>query len=164
MKPTLLCKARELPLTRLKAAFQEQAKACIGLGSPFMGWLMDLLAAHWADATGLARLFAAWPGPVDEGGAALPLRLAGGLHVVVLLGRDPRLAAAYPPHGVDDPTLFAAVLGALHREAAFLSDWGQSPPQTNEVRRSAVLIAAAHWRDAQFHWPLQLSELGPAPG
>lgn len=151
-------------MTRLKAAFQEQAKACIGLGSPFMGRLMDLLAAHWPDATGLARLFAAWPGPVDSGGAALALRLAGGLHVLVSMGRDPRLAAAYPPHGVDDPTLLAAVLGALHREDAFLSDWVQSPPQTNEVRRSAVLIAATHWLDAQFHLPFQLSELGASAG
>lgn len=80
------------------------------------------------------------------------------------MGRDPRRAATYPPHGVDDPTLLAAVLGALHREVAILSAWVQIPPQTNEVRRSAVLIAAAHGLDAQFHLPFQLSELGASAG
>ena len=42
----------------------------------------------------------------------------------------------------------------------FLLDWVQSPPQTNEVRRSAGLIASAHWLDARFRLPLHLSELG----
>jgi hypothetical protein len=43
-------------------------------------------------------------------------------------------------------------------------DWLTSPPQTNEVRRSAVLIAAAHWLTTHYGLPLILSELGASAG
>ena len=129
-----------------------------------MARLMSLLALHWPDDTAVAGRFADWPGNISPRGAALPLRIAGGLHALVLMGRDAGLAAAYPPHSVADATLLAAVLGALRRHDAFLSDWVDRPPQTNEVRRSAGLIAAAHWLDARFGLPLQLSELGASAG
>lgn len=129
-----------------------------------MGRLMGLLVAHWPDDTAVAQRFAAWSGNIGAHGAALPLRIAGGLHALVLMGRDADLAAAYPPHQRDDAALLAAVLGALRRHDSFLSDWINSPPQTNEVRRSAGLIAAAHWLAARYHLPLQLSELGASAG
>lgn len=129
-----------------------------------MGRLMGLLAAHWPDDTAVARRFAAWPGNIGARGAALPLRIAGGLHALVLMGRDADLAAAYPPHHRDDAALLAAVLGGLRRHDSFLYDWINSPPQTNEVRRSVGLIAAAHWLAARYHLPLQLTELGASAG
>ena len=148
----------------LQAAFLAQAKSCRALGSPFMGQLMRLLAQHWPADTRVARRFATWSGDVSATGASLSLRLAGGLHALVLTGNDAGLAAAYPPHVVDEATLLAAVQSALRRHDDFLCDWVESAPQTNEVRRSAVLIAAAHWLDARFHLPLQLSELGASGG
>ncbi|EEW26837.1 DUF2332 domain-containing protein [Rhodobacter ferrooxidans] len=51
----------------------------------------------------------------------------------------------------------------MHQQA-FLLDWLTRPPQTNEPRRSAVLIAAAHWLTARYHLPLVLSELGASAG
>lgn len=153
-----------LSLTPLRAAFQEQSLSCAALGSPFMTQLMGLLARHWPKDTAVARRFASWPGNIGPFGAALPLRLAGGLHALTLMGQDATLQAAYPPQVVDDAALVEAVLGALRRHDAFLSDWIGSPPQTNEVRRSAGLIAAAHWLDARFGLPLQLSELGASAG
>lgn len=153
-----------MALTPLQSAFREQAMSCAALGSPFMSRLMDLLARHWPDDTAVARQFADWPGNISPRGAALPLRITGGLHALVLMGRDKDLAATYPPHLVDDATLLAAVIPALHRHDGFLSDWVKSPPQTNEVRRSAGLIAAAHWLDARFCLPIELSELGASAG
>ena len=148
----------------LQATFLEQAKACVGLGSPFMGRLMSLLARCWPDDTALARRFALWEGEIGPFGASLPLRLAGGLHALVLMARDATLAAAYPPNVVDDAVLLDAVLGAMRHHDAFLCRWVENAPQTNEVRRSTVLIAAAHWLDARFHLPLQLSEVGASAG
>lgn len=93
------------------------------------------------------------------------MRLAGGLHALVRLGRDPDLSAAYAdPAGIDDAALRAAALAAMARHQGFLLDWIESPPQTNEVRRSAVLIAAAHWLTARFGLPMMLSELGASAG
>ncbi|MGM0559514.1 MAG: DUF2332 domain-containing protein [Pseudomonadota bacterium] len=148
----------------LPTAFLKQAEACRKFGSPFMGRLMVLLAENWPDDTALAGRFARWDGDLGPAGASLPLRVAGGLHALVLMGRDARLAASYPPNQVDDAQLCAAVLDALRKHDDFLCEWTERPPQTNEVRRSAVLIAAAHWLDARFGLPLQLSELGASAG
>jgi hypothetical protein len=103
-------------------------------------------------------------GRIGPSGASLPLRVAGGLHALVLSGRDAGLLAAYPPRHADDDALTGAVLEALRRHDGFLCRWAEGAPQTNEVRRSAVLIAAAHWLDERFGLPLQVSELGASAG
>jgi hypothetical protein len=80
------------------------------------------------------------------------------------MGQDAVLAAAYPPNAVDDSILRNAILQAIKRHDAFLCAWVVNAPQTNEVRRSAVLIAASHWLDARYDLPLQVSELGASAG
>jgi hypothetical protein len=149
---------------KLKAAFHEQAKSCAALGSPFMERLMNLLARHWPDDTALAQRFAHWEGDISATAAALPLRVAGGLHALVLMARDANLAAVYPPHIVDDSKFTNAVVQTIKHHDAFLCCWVDNAPQTNEVRRSAVLIAASHWLDARYHLPLHVSELGASAG
>ncbi len=149
---------------KLARAFRAQARACAALESPFMERLLTLLAEEWPVEGELARTCADWPGDIGPHGASLPLRVAGGLHALVLSGRDPTLAAAYPPNEGDPATLERAVLGALSRNEAFMLDWIARPPQTNEVRRSAVLIAAAHWLAGRHGLPFVLSELGASAG
>lgn len=100
-----------------------------------------------------------WQGDPGPAGDALPLRLAAGLHALVLTGSDPALAAAYAAR---DP--LSAALAALDRHGAHLDRWLDTPPQTNEVRRSAPLLAAAHLLTARFGLPLTLSELGASAG
>ena len=107
----------------LRAAFLGQAASCAGLGSPLMARLMGLLAERWPEDTALARRLAGWEGDVGPSGASLPLRVAGGLHALVLSGRDTGLAAAYPPNVSDDDALLAAVLGAVRRHDGFLCRW-----------------------------------------
>lgn len=148
----------------LAAAFLTQAQACTALGSPFMGRLLGILAQNWPTNSDLGRLFTNWPGDLGPNGASLPLRIAGGLHALVLRQRDAGLVAAYPPNVVDDSTLTRAVLSALTNHQAFLLDWVQSAPQTNEVRRSAAIITAAHWLAARYPMPFVTSELGASAG
>lgn len=148
----------------LAQAFEIQARACAALDSPFMERLLLLLARRWPDHGGLARLCADWPGDIGPHGASLPLRIAGGLHALVLTGRDTGLAAVYPPQECDDSDLTDAVLRALARHDDFMLRWMQSPPQTNEVRRSATLIAAGHWLAARHPLPFEVSELGASAG
>lgn len=148
----------------LTQAFRHQATSCTALGSPFMGRLLNMLADHWPTDSAIARRFARFGGDIGPAGHSLPLRIAGGLHAVVLTRRDPALAAVYPPHAPDDDALRDAVLSTLETQAGFLLDWVESPPQTNEVRRSAALIAGARAAVAQFNLPLHLSELGASGG
>jgi len=129
-----------------------------------MGQLMNLLALHWPSDTPFSRLCAQWPGDLSPGGVSLPLRIAGGLHALVLTGRDPDLAALYPPNPASDSALKTAVLNALDTHQDFLTDWVQNAPQTNEVRRSVALIAAAHWLAARHALPFVTSELGASAG
>ena len=145
-------------------AFRHQATSCAALDSPFMARLLTLLADHWPMDTAIARKFASFGGDIGPAGHSLPLRIAGGLHALVLTQRDAALMAVYPPHTPDDVALRDAVLAALVTHSDFLLDWVESPPQTNEVRRSAALIAGARVAVAQFPLPLYLSELGASGG
>ena len=148
----------------LPDAFREQAGHCARLGSAFMAQLLQVLAHEWHEDLPLAAKFAAWEGDIGPLGASLPLRLAGGLHALVLSGADAKLAAVYPPNAVTNADLWAQAARAMQDHAAFLDQWTDSAPQTNEVRRSAVLIAAGQELAAQFAMPMVLSELGASGG
>ncbi|WP_028958439.1 DUF2332 domain-containing protein [Sulfitobacter sp. 20_GPM-1509m] len=148
----------------LAEAFRNQAQSCARLDSPFMQRLLTLLATDWPADSALGRKLAGFTGDIGPSGHSLPLRVAGGLHALVLSGRSPRLAACYPPHTPDDAPLRDAVMEALATHEAFMIDWVDSPPQTNEVRRSAALIAGARVACAQFDLPVMLSELGASGG
>ncbi len=149
----------------LAEAFLSQARSCETLGSPFMGQLLRLLARIWPAESTIGKHCTNWPAPdLGPNGASLPLRIAGGLHALILLERAPELTAAYPPNHVSDDQLGVAVLAALNHHELFLLDWVQSPPQTNEVRRSAALIATGHWLAGRYDLPFIVSELGASAG
>lgn len=150
-------------MTPLQEAFHYQARSCAALGSPFMERLLTTLAEVWPKDTALARTCDTWTGDVGPNGASLPLRIASGLHALVLSGADPELAAAYPPAGTGD--LAEIVKAALPRHDEHLADWVLRPPQTNEVRRSVALIPAAQVIAARFPGlPFVTSELGASAG
>lgn len=150
-------------MTALAEAFGQQARACAALGSPFMERLLTTLADIWPETGTLAETCAAWRGDIGPGGASLPLRIAGGLHALVLSGQSPALTAAYP--GGSGGDLAGVLRGALRDHQPFLLAWIARPPQTNEVRRSAALIPAAHLIAARFDGlPFHTSELGASAG
>jgi hypothetical protein len=148
----------------LEEAFRVQAWNCAKLGSPFMEQLMTLLADDWPDDGPLARRFDRFTGDIGPMGASLPLRMASGLHALVLSERAPELMKVYPPATVSNDTLRVAVLRAMADHEPFLLDWVESPPQTNEVRRSAALIAGAKVASHRFNLPIHLTELGASAG
>lgn len=148
----------------LSEAFADQSISCSRLGSPFMGQLFAILAEHWPTGSRLDARFAEFTGDIGPAGASLPLRLAGGLHALVLSGRAPDLAAVYPPKTVHDDKMRSTVLAALNTYEDYLLDWVESAPQTNEVRRSAALMAAAAVVKTHFDLPFWLSELGASGG
>ncbi len=129
-----------------------------------MGRLLRVLADRLQTGTPVADRVLSWPGDIGSSGQSVPLRLAGALHRLVLAGLDAPLTAAYPPNMVDDDRLWAAVSNALDSHAPRLLDWLASPPQTNELRRASVLIAAGHRLTAAHQLPIMLSELGASAG
>lgn len=147
----------------LNADFQRQSEACAALGSPFMGQLMALCADRLTPDRPLTTKIFNLPGALGPEAASIPLRLAGALHALKLGGHS-GLSAVYPPNAVDDAALWAAVTAALDDSADFIDAFLENPPQTNEVRRSACMIAAATWLRAEYPMPLVLSELGASAG
>lgn len=126
---------------------------------------MRLAGERLAPGGAIADRILGWQGDAGPGGDSVPLRLAGALHALVLAGRDDRLARLYARAAdVGDAALWEAVSDALAQHEAWLLPWLDSPPQTNEVRRSSVLIAVGHWLSARFGLPLDLSELGASAG
>ncbi|BFI95817.1 MAG: DUF2332 family protein [Rhodanobacter sp.] len=145
-------------------AFAQQATYCREHGSPFTARLLRCAADGLARGEPVLRAIAAWPGdPVAD---ALPLRLAGALHALVLEGRADALARHYPgaAGASDDAALWQAVAVALQTHPDVLSGYLASPPQTNEVGRSAVLLGGFMAVAARTGLPLRLLELGASAG
>jgi len=111
----------------------------------------------------LADIIGPWPGdPLSD---ILPLRVTGALHALVLAGLAPELATAYPPQNLpDEKSLNALLLNALRQHRDFIVQFIESPPQTNEVGRSAVLLGGFLEIAAATQKPLRLLEIGASAG
>lgn len=145
----------------IAAHFNAQAEACEDLGSPFTALLCRVLPDLVADTETGHRL-AGWSG--DLRGDALALRLCGGLHGIVLTGADADLAAVYPPNAVDPARLRETLRAAVRRHDALLAASLASPPQTNEVARSAMLLPGFLAIARETGLPLALNEIGASAG
>ena len=143
--------------------FTQQAEACEALGSAFTGNLCRLFAANLTGETAVGRLCLNWPGNPESSADNVPLRLCGGFHAIVLSGRDEKLAGLYPPH-IDTPLLWSEAFRVLKTHEAFLLKWMESPPQTNEVSRSAILWPAFMEVARLTELPLRLLEVGASGG
>jgi len=149
----------------VRTAFALQSEGCTRLGSPFTALLCDLLGRRLDRSSLVGRRALDWPGEPHWTGDALPLRLAGGLHALVWRGRLPDLAALYPPADLpDSEALWVALDAALHDADAELAEWLERAPQTNEVGRSAALMAGLLVLAARHPLPVSLFELGPSAG
>ena len=154
---------RPLPVS-VRDAFRAQARVCDEMGSPFTARLCALVAERLAPGDAVADRVLGWPGDPSNRADALPLRLAGALHGLVVEGRDPGLAAVYPPHAVDDAALWQAVTAALATHAPFILARLDGPPQTNETQRSAALAPGFLTVAALTGLPLATSEIGASAG
>jgi hypothetical protein len=138
--------------------------ACNSMGSPFYGRLLDRMAGDVAAGGPVARFLANRLDSTYE--EAVPLRLLGGLHRLVLAGQAPELAERFPSVGGDGDAQRAwpAVLAALETHGDAVRDTLTRPPQTNEVGRSASLVGGflVVARDAQL--PLRVLEVGSSAG
>ncbi len=147
----------------LRHAFREQGKACASLGSPFMDRLCQMLATELQPGKPLTDRLFNWTGELGPRAASVPLRLCGALHALRLNDRA-ELATLYPPNHPSDEAFANGIMAALETEADFVNAFIDSAPQTNEVRRSAALIAMAHWVRDEHALPFRITELGASAG
>jgi len=145
----------------VRNAFAAQAEWARRLDAIFTARLCSVLGDAIDRSTAVGVRVLDWPGePLTD---ALVLRLLGGLHALVRAGSLPALATAYPPNPpLDETTLRARLAAALTNDR--LLPWLESPPQTNEVGRSAVLMAGLKVVAAETSLPQRLFELGASGG
>jgi hypothetical protein len=148
----------------LADAWSRQVAGCERLGSPFTARVLQAAWGDWLAGGPLRDVLPDWPG--DPWVDAVPLRVAGALHALVLDGTDQALAALYPPRRPHfDPVRGpAAVRRALDVHRDRIAAWLRSPPQTNEVGRSGVLLGGFALIARRTGLPLALLELGASAG
>jgi len=146
------------------AHFREQATFCQALGSPFMHDLCLVMASDIEEDGPVAELVQNWAGNPRRD--ALSLRLAGYLHHSVLTGAAPELAAAYPRRadGWSMQSIWPLARDWLAETAPAAKAFLDSPPQTNEVRRSIALLPGFLQLAARYPGPMHLLELGASAG
>lgn len=150
-----------MPLT-VAENFAKQAVQCDQMGSPFTAGLCRLLPLCLDRKTRFGATILDWTG--DPEAAALPLRAVGALHALARSWKEPELKAAYPPAPFDEKHLWARITDVLTRHDNWLADFLESPPQTNEVARSSMLLGAALHLVARTRLPLALYEIGSSAG
>ena len=144
-----------------RQAFRIQEHYCRQMDAPRYAAICAAVATGLTRGTAVGRRLLDWPGEPTKD--ALPLRLMGGLHALVLAGMDAglaRLFAGETPDGGAAPVIERVL---AEHEAALLP-WLDGPPQTNEPGRSAALMCGL-LAIARRHGPrVELREIGSSAG
>jgi hypothetical protein len=136
-----------------------QAHVARSLGSPFVAAVLEAASRQLWRAPYTAQLMAEWTG--DPSRAALAMRLNAALHALARRGKWPALAELYRSQGGD----FDAAIGhVMCAEDAFIAEWMEHTPQTNEVGRAAAILAALMVLQERAPMPVELLELGSSSG
>ena len=144
------------------AAIAWQADHAAKNGAPCTGRVVRAQLALLDGATTTGGRLATWPGkPLED---ALPLRLAGGFHHLVLSGADTRLVPVYRGELTNQAAIDALVADITRTHDAVLVPWLAGPPQTNEAGRSASIMAALLWLSPRLGPRFELNELGASAG
>ncbi|RKS72496.1 hypothetical protein CLV35_2740 [Motilibacter peucedani] len=143
-----------------------QARACQQLGSPMYAALLERLAQDASAGGPTAQLLAPWAGA--GAGDAVPLRLMGAVHRLVLERQAPRLALHYPSVGgsfAGADAAWPALLELVADPPQALLQALERVPQTNEVGRAAALAGGLrHVAAATGSSRVRLVELGASAG
>ena len=131
-------------------------------GAPATGRLIRAFLPLLNGETKVGRRMREWPGLTLED--AMPLRLAGGYHNLLLTGTDTRLAPVYAGEIRDQAEIDAIAAAIAHEHDDFLLPWFDGPPQTNEAGRSAGIMAQLMWLSQRLGPRFELNEIGSSAG
>lgn len=145
-----------------------QAQGCLAMNASFSGELLERAALALPTEASFQTAFAPFAGLGRRAlfEQAVVLRWLGALHDLALERPGSALASAYPMAGrAGDPDrAWLAVMEAMKEEAVRLAAFLEHEPQTNEVRRSAVLLGGFLTIADETGLPLRLVELGASAG
>ena len=132
-------------------------------GAPGTARIVRALLALEDSGAATARRIHGWQGLSLRD--AMPLRTAGGIHNLLLTGEEPRLEDVYAGRMADQGQVDRLVRELVETFDARLMPWLDGPPQTNEVGRSATLMAGLLWlADGRVAPQFELLEIGASAG
>lgn len=144
-----------------RGAFRIQEFYCRKMDAPIYADICVAIADGLTRESRTGARVLDWPGEPTRD--ALPLRLIGGLHALVMAGADDELARVFAGV-VSAPELSGAINRVLVRNDDALLPWLDGPPQTNEAGRSGALIVGLI-EVARRHGPkLEILEIGSSGG
>lgn len=132
-------------------------------GAPGTARIVRALLALEDSQAATARRINGWQGLSLRD--AMPLRIAGGIHNLLLTGEELRLEDVYAGRMSDQGQVDALVRELVETYDARLMPWLDGPPQTNEAGRSASLMAGLLWlADGRVAPQFELLEIGASAG
>ena len=143
----------------IRAGFRQQADVCRAAGSPLTAEVLVSLGIILDGSTRTGARILGWEG--DPLGDQMPLRIAGGLHALARSGKDAALTELYTRQTGDMPRILSRVLEGCDD---WLCEWLDSPPQTNEVARSAALWPGMMHIARRFGPRMEWIEIGASAG
>ncbi|EAQ29484.1 hypothetical protein NAP1_01890 [Erythrobacter sp. NAP1] len=146
----------------LSSAIEWQAEHAEINDAPCTARVIRSLTKVAAGETATGRRIAGWHGLTLKD--AMPLRIAGGLHHLVLSGEDDRLARVYSGQITDQGQVDRLVCELVETYDHRLLPWLDGPPQTNEAGRSASIMAGLLWLAQRVAPRFELLELGASAG
>lgn len=151
-----------MDLVSVADAIAWQADHAEHAGAPGTGRVIRALLALEDSQAATARRIFAWQGLSLRD--AMPLRVAGGIHHLLLTDQEPRLADVYRGRIVDQGQVDAMICEAVETHDHALMPWLDHPPQTNEAGRSSALMAGLLWLSEQVAAHFELIEIGASAG
>jgi hypothetical protein len=147
---------------RVALGIKFQAEHCRRNDAPVTARIIEAQLALMLGDSMCGQRIANWPGlPLED---AMPLRLAGGFHHLLLTGDDDRLVPVYRGEITDQSEVDAFVAAVTANHDARLMPWLDGPPQTNEAGRSASFMAGLLWLSDKVGSRFELNELGASAG
>lgn len=143
-------------------AIEWQALHAEEAGAPSTARVVRALLAVMRTQTAVGRRIAGWQGLSVKD--AMPLRITGGLHNLVLTGQDRRLEPVYAGLVADQDSIDALVVDLVEKFDAKLLPWLDGPPQTNEAGRSWGFMSALMWLSLRLGPKFDVHELGASAG
>lgn len=144
-----------------RGAFRIQEFYCRKMDAPIYADICAAIADGLDRDSETGRKVLDWTGEPTRD--ALPLRLIGGLHALVLAGRDDELAEIFAGR-LEGAALQAALNRVLARNDTALLPWLDGPPQTNEPGRSGALIVGLLEVARRLGPKLEILEIGSSGG
>ena len=145
-----------------REAFLIQRFYCEKMDAPIYARICAALAEGLTRDSKVGARILDWPGEPTRD--AMPLRLIGGLHALVLAGADDELAAVFSGTIAEPTAVKDALARGLVRHDEAVLPWLDGPPQTNEPGRSGGLMLGL-LEIARRHGPkLEILEIGSSAG